>query len=60
MIVFKAILSMLSAASVIPSYGISMPFFSADGFSYFLTIVECAILYRFMHITGRGYEKARD
>lgn len=60
MIVFKALLSMLAVASVIPSYGISMPFFSADGFSYFLTIVECAILYRFMHITGRGYEKARD
>ncbi len=60
MIVFKTVLSMLSAVSIIPSAGISMPFFSADGFSYFLTIIECAMLYRFMHITGRGYEKVRD
>ena len=60
MIVFKSLLSMLSSCSVIPSSGISMPFFSADGFSYFLTITECAFLYRFMHITGRGYEKVRD
>ena len=60
LIVFKAILSMLAASAVIPASGIEMPFFSADGFSYFLTIIECAFLYRFMHITGRGYEKVRD
>ena len=51
---------MLAASAVIPASGIEMPFFSADGFSYFLTIIECAFLYRFMHITGRGYEKVRD
>ena len=60
LIVFKALLSMLATCALIPSNGISMPFFSADGFSYFITIIECALLYRFMHITGRGYEKVRD
>ncbi len=57
LIVCKAILSMIITSGIIPSRGISMPFFSADGFSYFITLIECAFLYRFMHITGRGYEK---
>ena len=54
LVVFKALLSALVTASVIPLSGISMPFFSSNGFSYFITIVECALLYRAMHSTGRS------
>ncbi len=59
-IVMKAAMSMLVASGVLFTTGISLPFFSANPLEYFITVLECTLLYRFMHITGRGYEKARD
>lgn len=59
-IVAKAAMSMLVASGVLFTTGISLPFFSANPLEYFITVLECTLLYRFMHITGRGYEKARD
>ena len=52
-IVLKAFLSVFVTIGIFPSSGISMPFFSANGFELFFTILECAFLYRFAHITGR-------
>ncbi len=53
-ILFKAILSCFVTLGLFPSSGISMPFFSANGFEFYITILECAFLYRFTHITGRS------
>lgn len=57
-IIFKALLSIAAATALLPLSGISMPFFSANGFSYFVTILECSILYRAMHISSRGADNA--
>lgn len=59
LIILKALLSILVTIGIFPSSGICFPFFSANGPEYFLTILECSLLYRFIHITGRGYERRR-
>ena len=58
LIIFKALLSMAVTSGLIPSNGIGLPFFSSNGPEAFLTMVECALLYKFIHMTGRGYERS--
>ena len=57
LIIFKVLLSIAVTTGVIPSNGIGIPFFSSNGPENFLTMVECALLYKFIHMTGRGYER---
>ena len=57
LIIFKVLMSMAVTSGIIPSNGIGMPFFSSNGPEHFLTMLECALLYRFIHMTGRGYER---
>lgn len=53
MIILKALLSASVATGLLPLKGLPFPFFSAYGPCYFLTILECAFLYKFIHMTGR-------
>lgn len=57
LVIFKVLLSIAVTSGVIPSNGIGIPFFSSNGPENFLTMLECALLYKFIHMTGRGYER---
>lgn len=54
LIFLKAALSALICANVIPLDGLSFPFLSTDGIEEFILIIECAFLYKFIHLSGRG------
>ena len=59
LIIFKVLLSMAVTSGILPSNGIGLPFFSSNGPENFLTMLEASLLYRFIHMTGRGYERLR-
>jgi cell division protein FtsW len=59
-IVLQALLNMTVAVGLVPTTGVTLPFFSAGGSSLALTLAMCGILYNVAKSGGRMRERGSD
>jgi cell division protein FtsW len=59
-IVLQALLNMTVAVGLVPTTGVTLPFFSAGGSSLTLTLAMCGLLYNVARNSGSGDERIRE
>ncbi len=59
-IVLQALLNMTVAVGLVPTTGVTLPFFSAGGSSLSLTLAMCGLLYNVARVGGNGAERIRE